>query len=101
MAEAGSDEQELGEQLRRSMLDLLARRAPTSTICPSDAARVVGGAAWRDLMDPARRVAYRLAGQDVVEVRQRGVRVADPDLVRGPVRLSRGPRFDADAADRP
>jgi hypothetical protein len=83
---------DLDARLRASMLDLLARRAATSTICPSDAARAVGGAGWRSAMPLARDVAARLADEGVVEVRQKGEPV-DVRTARGPVRIARGTRF--------
>jgi hypothetical protein len=66
----------------------LARgRAPTATICPSDAARAVGGDEWRELMPMAREVARDLARTGAVEVAQRGD-VLDPDAEwRGPIRV--------------
>lgn len=67
------------------------------TVCPSEAARVVGGPAWRDLMPLVRDVAWGLADEEVAEVRQRGTRVTDR-AVRGPVRIARGPRWP-EAAD--
>lgn len=83
---------DLDVRLRASMLDLLAGRAPTSTICPSDAARAVGGDGWRAAMPLARDVAARLADEGVVEVRQHGERV-DVRTARGPVRIARGTHF--------
>ncbi|WP_307864713.1 DUF3253 domain-containing protein [Allobranchiibius sp. CTAmp26] len=79
-------------RLAATMRTLLRHRDAEATICPSDAARVVGGASWRDLMDTARSVAAELAEQGVVVVRQRG---ADVDLATavGPVRLARGSRW--------
>lgn len=62
------------------------------TICPSDAARAVGGDSWRPLVPVAREVAARLHGDGVVEIRQKGERV-DPAAARGPVRIARGPRW--------
>lgn len=82
----------LEDRLRRAVLDLLQRRAATSTICPSDAARAVGGAGWRSAMPLARDVAARLADEGVVEVRQGGRRV-DVRTARGPVRIARAARF--------
>jgi Protein of unknown function (DUF3253) len=75
------------DSLRR---ELVAERSPEATICPSDAARIVGGESWRDLMDAAREVAAALAREGIVAVRQHG---ADADLADavGPVRLARGP----------
>jgi hypothetical protein len=75
--------------LERSVLDLLARRAGGATICPSEAARAVGGedeADWRPLMEPARAAARRLVARGEVEVLQRG-RVVDPSTARGPLRV--------------
>jgi hypothetical protein len=83
-----------GQRLRlaAAMRVLLRHRSPEATICPSDAARVVGGTSWRDLMDLARDVAHGLAGDEVIAARQRGV---DVDLATavGPVRLARGRRW--------
>lgn len=67
---------------------LVAARAPESSICPSDAARAVGGDDWRDLMEPARRAARRLSDDGEVEITQRG-KVVDLDTVRGPIRIRR------------
>lgn len=68
------------------MLELLARRAPGATICPSEAARSVGGTEWRPLMDPARDAVGRLVEEGRVEVTQRG-EVVDLAQARGPVRV--------------
>lgn len=69
---------------------VLLRHRDGSTMCPSDAARVVGGEGWRELMPLAREVAAALATEDVVRVQQKG---ADVDIasVRGPIRLAPGP----------
>ncbi len=77
------------EQLETAILDLLAQRAASSTICPSDAARVVGSADdWRDLMEPARRAARRLVAAGEVEITQKGS-VVDPSTAAGPIRIRR------------
>jgi hypothetical protein len=75
------------------MRALLHHRKPESTICPSDAARVAGGRAWRDGMDAARRVAFELQDRGAVELRQAGERVSSLDEVHGPLRVARGPDF--------
>ena len=79
-------------RLAAAMRTLLRHRHPEATICPSDAARVVGGASWRKLMDAARDVAGGLARDEIVVVRQHG---ADVDIASavGPVRLARGRRW--------
>ncbi|WP_433717966.1 DUF3253 domain-containing protein [Actinoplanes sp. CA-051413] len=76
-------------RLAAAMRALLWNRRPDATICPSDAARVVGGAAWRDLMGTAREVAGELANEGVIAVRQHGTDV-DVATAVGPVRLARG-----------
>jgi hypothetical protein len=74
--------------LEGAILDLLEQRAP-STICPSDVARAVGPEdGWRELMQPVRDAAGRLAARGEVEVTQRG-EVVDVDTARGPVRIRR------------
>jgi hypothetical protein len=75
--------------LEAAIVSLLEQRAGGATICPSEAARLVGGAGddrWRQLMEPAREAGRRLAAQGLVEFTQHG-RVVDPSRARGPVRL--------------
>ena len=72
-------------QIERTILDLLARRAPGKTICPSDAARALDDG-FRPLMDPVRRVARALVARGELEVTQSG-RVVDIDTARGAIRL--------------
>ncbi len=71
-----------------SIRALLAQRADGATICPSEAARQVGGDDWRDLMQPARDAARQLVDAGEVEVTQRG-EVVDVTTARGPVRIRR------------
>jgi hypothetical protein len=78
---------DVDKRLEATILDLLAQRARTSTICPSDAARAVGGEGWRELMPAASDRARALARDGVVEVVQKGERL-DPDGTwAGPVRI--------------
>lgn len=79
-------------RLAAAVRTLLRHRDPDRTICPSDAARVVGGAGFRRLMPLAREVAAELADEGAIEVRQRGKPV-DLRTARGPVRLARGARW--------
>ena len=77
--------------LEAAVRELLAQRARGATICPSEAARRVAGedeAAWRPLLEPARRAARRMVAAGEVELVQRG-RVVDPSAFRGPVRIRR------------
>ncbi|OIK25470.1 DUF3253 domain-containing protein [Streptomyces malaysiense] len=83
--------QETDRRLERAVLELLDRRGPTATICPSDAARAVYDGdddGWRALMEPARRAARRLVVAGEVEITQSGHPV-DPATARGPVRIRR------------
>ncbi|MFE2207083.1 DUF3253 domain-containing protein [Streptomyces rubiginosohelvolus] len=85
-----SHEQRTVRRLEQAILDLLERRGPTATICPSDAARSVYGGddGWRSLMEPAREAARRLVGAGRVEITQGG-RPVEPDGARGPIRIRR------------
>lgn len=75
------------DRLKAVILDLARQRGPAKSICPSDAARAVGGDDWRDLMDDARAAARGLARAGEVEITQRG-EVLDPDATwRGPIRI--------------
>jgi hypothetical protein len=74
--------------LEASVLALLAQRADGATICPSEAARAVGGEQWRDLVEPARAAARRLVAAGEVEVTQGGA-VVDPSTAKGPIRVRR------------
>ncbi len=74
--------------LEAAITDLLAARAGGATICPSEAARRVGGDDWRDLMEPARRAARRLVDAGEVEITQAG-HVVDPSTAKGPIRIRR------------
>ncbi len=69
-------------------------RDRSGTICPSEAARAVERERWRDLMEPARSAARRMADRDEIVILQRGRRV-DPTGARGPIRLGRGSAFPA------
>ncbi len=76
------------EALERSILTLLERTKAGGTICPSEAARAVGGDDWRPLMEPARSAARRLVARGSVEITQNG-RVVDASTARGPLRVRR------------
>lgn len=83
------------EEIERRLLALLARRAATSSICPSEVARALtdGGDGWRALMPDVRRVAFALQrGGTVVVTRGTSV-VADEHDGTGPIRVRRGPAF--------
>jgi hypothetical protein len=78
------------EKLEAAILELLADRGPNKSICPSEAAKLVGGTAvrrdWESLMEPAREAARRLTKSGNIVMTQKGKPV-DPAEVRGPIRL--------------
>jgi hypothetical protein len=77
------------QRLEDVTLSLLAGRAGSSTICPSEVARAVGSEeSWRSLMEPARRAARRLVAAGEVEITQGG-RVVDPSTAKGAIRIRR------------
>ena len=76
------------QRLSKAILDLLAARARTATICPSEAAKVVGGDDWETLMEPARCAARRLVVSGEIQITQGG-RVVDPSTAKGPIRLKK------------
>lgn len=77
----------LRRRLECAILALAELRGPHRSICPSDAARAVGGADWRDLMAEARGLARELAKSGRVQITQ-GDSVVDPDSAwRGPIRI--------------
>lgn len=78
-------------QARAAIMELLEQRDRGKTICPSEAARALGGDEdFRELMPLVREAAAALAAEDEVEVTQSG-RVVDVRTARGPVRLRRKP----------
>jgi hypothetical protein len=87
--------------LEVAILSLLAERGATGikdkTICPSEAAKVVGGDSargnekptrrdWEGLMEPARAAARRLAATGKIVITQHGA-IVDPSTAKGPIRL--------------
>jgi hypothetical protein len=80
--------QKTEDRLELAIVELLERRAEGRTICPSEAARAVGGRDWRVLMPSAREAASRMAGRGEVRVTQKG-REVDALSARGPIRIGR------------
>lgn len=77
-------------ELEQRIRSMLATRAATSTICPSDVARAItpNEDEWRALMEPVRRAARRLVASGEVEITQGGT-VVDPSTAKGPIRIRR------------
>lgn len=80
----------LSARIAATLRTLLRHR--DGSVCPSEAARVVGGGSWRELMPTVREVAFALADDGQLVVTQRSEPVeAD---AKGPLRVARGPAFD-------
>ncbi len=71
---------------QREIVRLLSERDPGKTICPSEAARSLGGEDFRTLMPTVRDAARALAATGLIEITQRGA-VVDQERIRGPIRL--------------
>jgi Protein of unknown function (DUF3253) len=77
----------VGTRLRAAILALARHRGVTASICPSDAARAIGGDGWRELTAQSRTIAFELARDGDVEITQRG-NVIDPLApARGAIRI--------------
>ena len=75
-------------KLEEAIATLLRARATDATICPSEAAKAVGGEGWNELMEPARRAARRMVARGELQITQGGT-VVDPSTAKGPIRLRR------------
>ena len=79
----------MGVDARQAILGLLDQRAPGTTICPSEAARALGGDdAFRDYMPVVRAAAAALVAAGEIDVTQGG-EIVDLATARGPIRLRR------------
>jgi len=75
------------DHIAATLLALAAERAPDRTACPSEAARRLSPASWREVMPAVRRTALTLARQGSLELSQRG-RPVSADSVRGAFRIA-------------
>ncbi len=86
----GSKPGALDAELEAAILELLAERGRDKTICPSEAAKLVGGKDerrdWEGLMEPARAAARRLVAAGRIVMTQKGV-VVNPATAKGAIRL--------------
>jgi hypothetical protein len=78
-------------RLRAAILALAQHRGHSSSICPSDAARAVGGDSWRELNAESRAIAVGLARDGRVDITQRGDTVDPDQSLRGPIRIRSKP----------
>ena len=77
----------LAARLGATIRCLLRHRDQGKTICPSDAARVVGSDNWKRLMRATRETAWKLETEGWLIVTQHGTRVKPP--TSGAIRLER------------
>jgi hypothetical protein len=78
-------------KFEKAILNLLRTRPRSSSICPSEVARLVANpedAVWAAACEQARQAARRLVSRGQVEITQMG-RVVDPSHARGPLRIRR------------
>ena len=68
------------------ILEMLLRRDPGKTICPSEVARKLFPENWRDEMEHVRAVAKELVKNGKIVITQAGQEV-DPDDFKGAIRL--------------
>jgi hypothetical protein len=86
----GNPPAEADAALEAAILGLLEERGRDKSICPSEAAKRVGGKDqrrdWESLMEPARAAARRLVAAGKIVIMQGG-RVVDGSTAKGPIRL--------------
>ena len=73
-------------RIREDILDMLSKRAPGKSICPSEVARNLYPGNWRDQMENVREVAREMTREGVIRITQ-GDDEVDPDNIKGPIRL--------------
>jgi hypothetical protein len=74
------------DELETKILELLAKRAFHSTICPSEVARSLRNDDWRALMEPVRQAGRRLVAQGKIDITQGG-QVVDATEAKGAIRF--------------
>lgn len=75
------------EQIEQTILDLVRKRGPGKSICPSEAARQLAPDDWRPLMEDVRNVAAKLAQAGKLVILQKG-EVVSLQASKGPIRLA-------------
>ena len=68
------------------ILDILRKRGPGKTCCPSEIPRKLFPREWREYMELTRCVTWELVREDVLEVCQKG-EVVTKESIKGPIRL--------------
>ena len=78
-------------QAEEAILALVEERGPDKSICPSEAARRVGGANWHGELTLIRRVAIRLAAAGKIQILRKGKPVEAVADIKGVIRLRLAP----------
>lgn len=73
--------------LSNAILTLLAQRRAGGSICPSEVARLVGGADWRNWMEPVRQAARKLAQDGRLRVTQKDATLSPTEPWHGAIRF--------------
>jgi Protein of unknown function (DUF3253) len=85
------------DEIAQEIVRQLSRRDAKSSICPSEVARALHGdePTWRALMPQVREVAAAMRDDGRLRITRGGIDLPGDTLHRGPIRLARGPDFDA------
>lgn len=82
------------DRIAETILALAAERGRSKSICPSEAARALGGSQpeeWSLLMQPVRRAAVALMKAGRLVILRKGKPIDDPDDFKGVYRLALPP----------
>lgn len=74
------------KKIADEIIYLLLLRGEGKSICPSEVARSLFPNSWRQKMESVRKVAVKLAKDDMILITQSGKKV-DPDHFKGAIRL--------------
>lgn len=72
--------------IKKTVLELATKRGSSKSICPSEAARAVGGKQWRSVMKKVHEVAQKLQDNGEIVLTQRGKAVESKSFT-GPYRI--------------
>lgn len=87
----------LRERLKSTILTLLRHRKRGKSICPSEAARVIGSPdKWQEIMPVAREVAVALAKEQILTITRKDKTLNPTALRKGLIRLRHGKDFDTE-----
>mmetsp|Transcript_677 Transcript_677/g.868 ORF Transcript_677/g.868 Transcript_677/m.868 type:complete len:130 (+) Transcript_677:37-426(+) len=81
-----SDIMMLKQRVRSEIIRLCTLRGAEKTICPSEVARSLDKANWRNLMEEVRKAGQELAEEEIIVFTQKGV-VINPSNFKGPIRF--------------